>query len=67
MIFNGYSTLKYFLWKMDKVETYNMDFLLQEFNIEIRAKKGVKNAIDYLLFRIVTELKEEEQINDKFP
>ena len=52
---------------MDKVETYNMDFLLQEFNIEIRAKKGVKNAIDYLLFRIVTELREEEQINDKFP
>ena len=47
VIFTDQSTLKYLLNKNDaKARLIRWIFLLQEFNIQIKDKQGIKNVID---------------------
>jgi len=63
VVFTNYSALKYLLAKKeDKPRLIRWVFFLQEFDLKIRDKKGVKNLVVDYLSRI-----EEEEDSNEFP
>ncbi|RVW94413.1 Retrovirus-related Pol polyprotein from transposon opus [Vitis vinifera] len=69
MVFTDHSTLKYLLTKQDaKARLIRWIFLLQEFNLWIKEKKGVKNVVvDHLSRLAITHNSHSLPINDDFP
>ncbi|XP_057497372.1 uncharacterized protein LOC130782092, partial [Actinidia eriantha] len=70
IIYTDHSALKYLLTKPDvKPRLIRWILLLQEFNIEIRDKKGVENAVADHLSRLPTDGKTNDTlpINEYFP
>ena len=67
-VITNHSTLRYLMIKKDaKARVIHWIFLLQEFDLEIRDKKGVKNVVADHLSRIPNAPIEEEPINEDFP
>ena len=69
MVFTDHSTLKYFLTKQDaKVRLIRWILLLQEFNLQIKDKKGVQNVVaDHLSRLAIAHNSHSLPINDYFP
>ena len=69
VVFTDHATLKYLLSKKDaKVQLIRWILLLQEFNIEIKDKKGVENVVaDHLSRLTFDEGLKEMPIRDSFP
>jgi len=66
-VFTDHSALRYLMIKKDaKARLIHWIPLLQEFNLEIRDKKGVKNVVADHLSRISNTAIEEEPINEDF-
>jgi hypothetical protein len=65
IIYTGHAALKYLLIKKDaKPQLILWFLLLQEFNIEIRDKKGVENSVADHLSRLKYKETHESPIND---
>ena len=69
IIFSDHAALKHLLSKKDtKPRLIRWILLLQEFNYEIRDKKGVENVVADHLSRILVETShDEEPLHDSFP
>ncbi|RVW58146.1 Retrovirus-related Pol polyprotein from transposon opus [Vitis vinifera] len=69
MVFTDHSALKYLLTKQDaKARSIIWILLLQEFNLQIRDKKGVKNVVaDHLSRLAIAHNSHVLPINDDFP
>ena len=69
VIFTYHSTLKYLLTKQNsKARLIRWVLLLQEFNIQIRDKKGVENVVAYHLSRLtIAHNTHNSPIFDEFP
>ena len=69
VIFINHSTLKYSVNKKDsKARLIRQILLLQEFNLEIRDKKGVENVVaDHLSQIFVEHIPKNPPINEEFP
>ena len=68
VIFTNHSTLKYFLTKQNsKVRLIHWVLLLQEFNFQIKDKKGVENVMaDHLSRLAIAHNTHSPPINDEF-
>jgi len=67
-IFTDHSALRYLMMKKDaKARLIHWILLLQEFDLEIRDKKGVENVVADHLSRIPNSPCNEFPINDDFP
>ena len=67
-IFTEHSALRYLMVKKDaKNRLIHWILLLQEFNLEIRDKKGIENVVADHLSRILNSPRNELPINDDFP
>ena len=67
IVHTNHSTIKYLMGKKDtKPRLIKCLFSLQEFDLEIKGKKGTKNLVAYHLSRF-KRLGNEVQINDSFP
>ena len=69
VIFTDHSALKYLLTKQDvKARLIRWVLLLQEFNLQIKDKKRVKNVVaDYLSRLTIAHNTHSSPINDEFP
>jgi hypothetical protein len=65
IVYTDHATLKYFLTKKDaKPQLIRWILLLQEFDLEIKDKKGVENSVADHLSRMQFENPQELPIND---
>ena len=68
IVFTDHSALRYLMTKNDaKAWLIWWIFLLQEFDLEIQDKKGVKNVVVDHLSRIPNAPTEKTSINEDFP
>ena len=70
VVFTNYATLKYLLSKQDaKLRLIRWVLLLQEFDLEIKDKKGVENVVaDHLSWLALgPSLQNDSPINETFP
>ncbi|RVW58283.1 Retrovirus-related Pol polyprotein from transposon 17.6 [Vitis vinifera] len=69
VVFTDHSTLKYLLTKQDaKLRLIKWILLLQEFNLQIKDKKGVENVVaDHLSRLAIAHNSHNLPINDDFP
>ena len=69
VIFTDHSALKYLLTKQNaKARLIRWVILLQEFNLQIREKKGVENVVaDHLSRLTIAHNTHNPPINDEFP
>ena len=69
IVFTDHSTFKYLLTKQNaKARLIMWVLLLQEFNLQIRDKKGVENVVvDHLSRLTIAHNTHNPLINDKFP
>ncbi|KAK1432034.1 hypothetical protein QVD17_08920 [Tagetes erecta] len=69
IVYSDHSAVRYLMEKKDaKPRLIRWILLLQEFNLEIRDKKGSENVVADHLSRVVHEIDvHDEEINEKFP